>query len=216
LKGTNVYVKPSNQPINLPNAQPSTFMMSNTNKATVYNDEQLIAVKDDHSQRVASLYYEKLQKLLFVEHHHIQLLAKAKKIADGTILKSAINQLVQSGQLRKDQLTMAFAAIGTKPSMTPSQKYEGLTQEFESCVDTADVAIRNAAIVYQIQSISEYKIAEYSELCELAEAYNDISVSKIAEELLQSEICNDAFLMDLGVDYLGNEEIDIDDFISED
>lgn len=175
------------------------------------------AAKAVHTtEKVSSRFYEKLEQLLWIEHQMASFLVKAKKMADGLILKSAINQLVQISQNRSEQLTNAFAKISAKPNMVKCDAFETLTQDFDACTDTSDTAIRNAAIVFELQNITEFKIEHYSELCELAEEFNAPQVTKLAEQMLQGEICTDASLMDLSIDYLGNEDIDVSEFIEED
>ena len=189
-------------------------MIASINNAT--RQQTVSAASVTNTEKVSSRFYEKLEQLFWVENQMTSFLAKAKKMADGLILKSALNQLIQTSQNRQEQLAIAFSGVSAKPNMVKSDNFEALIQDFDACTDTSDTAIRNAAIVFELQNITEFKIEQYSELCELAEEFNAPHVSKIAEQMLQSEICTDASLMDLSIDYLGNEDIDVSEFIEED
>lgn|GEM_PF-5160265 len=167
--------------------------------------------------KISSCFSDKLEQLHQIENHVMPLLQKAKRLASDVRLKAAINDMIRSTQEKTAYLEKAYGSISgkvPKGGMLQSccDEFISLTGDFDAGTDTKDAGIRDAAIIFEIQKMVQFKIEHYSILCELADAYNNKQLSQVTEKILQSEICCDASLMDLSVVYFGYDEDDMTDF----
>lgn len=176
--------------------------LANTTSTTAFAN----TIASPEKARISSRFHEKLQQLLWVESYLETFYTKAKKIATGMDLKSAISQLTLAIPQRKEQLEKAFRLVSANPGTERSEELIELTEDFDASTDTSDTAIRNAAIVFELQKITTFKIEQYSILCELAEEFATPNILTLPEKMLQAEICVDATLMDLSLEYMGMDE----------
>ena len=187
---------------------------------TPTGSKRLIAPLIKKQAKISSYFSDKLEQMFQIENHIIPFLLKAKRLAGDVKLKTAINDIALSTKERCAYLEKAYSSIsGTimaTSTLKPCDDFISLTGDFDACTDTDDVEIRNAAIVFEIQKIVQFKIENYSTLCELADEYNNKQLSCLAEKILQSEICCDASLMDLSAAYLDYGDEDIPDFTDDD
>lgn len=164
--------------------------------------------------KIASRFSNKLKQLIWVENHMALLLPKAKKSASDVKIKTAVNHILASIAERISSLEQAYAGIAgmaKKVSMSACEEFRLLTSDFDAILTIEDTSMCDAAIIFEIQKMVQFKIEHYSILCELADEFSNKHISRLAEKTLQSEICCDASLMDLSISYLGEYDIsDID------
>jgi len=149
------------------------------------------------------LFVHTLKDIYYAEKQILKAMPDLIENASSADLQTAIKDHKAETEGQIDRLETVFDKLGVEAKAVKCPAIDGiLTETKELLGDTADAAVRDAAIIAAAQAVEHYEITRYGTLATWAEQLGHDEVIDLLRETLAEEEQTDAKLTQLAKDQL--------------
>ncbi len=134
------------------------------------------------------LFVDYLKDLYDAEHQIIDALPKMVTAAHSQDLKQAFNSHLEQTYRQTDRLEQIFKEMKMTPQAKKCFGMQGIIKEGEEAMrETADPAVKDAALIAAAQKVEHYEISGYGSARTYANALGHHNIAKLLDQTLEEE-----------------------------
>ena len=134
------------------------------------------------------LFVDYLKDLYDAEHQIIDALPKMITAAHSQELKQAFNSHLEQTHRQTDRLEQIFKEMKMTPQTKKCFGMQGIIKEGEEAMhETADPAVKDAALIAAAQKVEHYEISGYGSARTYANALGHHNIAKLLDQTLEEE-----------------------------
>ncbi len=143
------------------------------------------------------LFIDSLKDIYWAENELTKALPKMAENATTPLLRGLITEHLELTKLHIARLEDVFGILGEKAEAKKCDAMAGLITEGEHMMrETAQGAVRDAAIIAAAQKVEHYEIASYGTLCAFAKVLGENDAAVLLNKTLFEEKESDMLLSD--------------------
>jgi len=131
---------------------------------------------------------EELNDLVNAEQQLIEALPQMAERAANRQLRSALKSHLAETRQHEQRATQALKQLGEKPSGKTCEAMQGLLEEGQELMDSADAgSLRDAMMITAAQKVEHYEIASYGTVRTYASLLGEKGIARLLEQTLKQE-----------------------------
>lgn len=149
-------------------------------------------------ESLQDLFVDELKDLYNAENQLLKALPKMAKAAHHPDLKQAFTDHLEETRGQVERLEQIFKGLDGSPKGKKCKAMEGLVEEGKEIIEqSADPAVKDAALIAAAQRVEHYEIAGYGCVRTFARLLGNDEAADLLQETLDEEAAADKKLTDL-------------------